>query len=153
MSENDILGFSAEETSEVDGAISNDSEISSEGYSAEISEEFGYGEEYTGEYSGEREILGEEVYGDGVDAGMNGDFYTGGTGIYDGSMEEGGYYGDGMEMGYGGETSEMTGAKDPILSSVPFVAGTIGAALVLGIVLGILFGKHRIKKGFDSYEN
>ncbi|MBQ9118851.1 MAG: hypothetical protein IJY09_02200 [Lachnospiraceae bacterium] len=47
----------------------------------------------------------------------------------------------------------MTEVKDPILSSIPFVAGTIAAALVLGIVLGILLGKKRVKKGFDLYED
>ena len=52
-----------------------------------------------------------------------------------------------------GETGTETGSKDPILSSVPFVAGTISAMLVVGIVLGVLLGKKRIKKGFDSYED
>ncbi|MDE7060599.1 MAG: hypothetical protein K2O71_03270 [Lachnospiraceae bacterium] len=56
---------------------------------------------------------------------------------------------DGMD---GGDMGTETGVKDPILSSIPFVAGTIGASLVVGIVLGILLGKKRIKKGFD-YEN
>lgn len=63
--------------------------------------------------------------------------------------------GDGMmdgDMGMGDMGTE-TGAKDPILSSVPFVSATISAALVLGIVLGVLLGKKRIKKGFDLYEN
>ncbi len=50
-------------------------------------------------------------------------------------------------------TETGTGVKDPILSNVPFVAGTISAALVLGIVFGVLLGKKRIKKGFDLYEN
>ena len=52
-----------------------------------------------------------------------------------------------------GETGTETGSKDPILSSVPFVAGTISAMLVVSIVLGVLLGKKRIKKGFDSYED
>ena len=51
-----------------------------------------------------------------------------------------------------GETGTETGSKDPILSNVPFVAGTISAMLVVGIVLGVLLGKKRIKKGFD-YED
>ena len=59
---------------------------------------------------------------------------------------------DGNDM-MDGAMGTQTGAKDPILSNVPFVAGTISAMLVVGIVLGILFGKKRIKKGFDSYEN
>jgi len=53
----------------------------------------------------------------------------------------------------GGDMGTETGVKDPILSNVPFVAGTIGASLIVGIVLGILLGKKRIKKGFDLYEN
>lgn len=56
---------------------------------------------------------------------------------------------DGMD---GGDMGTETGVKDPILSNVPFVAGTIGASLIVSIVLGILLGKKRIKKGFD-YEN
>ncbi len=56
---------------------------------------------------------------------------------------------DGMDSG---DMGTETGVKDPILSSIPFVAGTIGGSLVVGIVLGILLGKKRIKKGFD-YEN
>lgn len=57
---------------------------------------------------------------------------------------------DGMD---GGDMGTETGVKDPILSSIPFVAGTIGASLVVGIVLGILLAKKRIKKGFELYEN
>lgn len=53
----------------------------------------------------------------------------------------------------GGDGGTQTGVKDPILSSIPFVAGTVGASLVVGIVLGVLLGKKRIKKGFDLYEN
>ncbi len=52
-----------------------------------------------------------------------------------------------------GDIGTETGVKDPILSNIPFVSITIGAALVVGIVLGILLGKKRIKKGFDLYEN
>ncbi len=67
--------------------------------------------------------------------------------------------GEGMDIGGYVDNFDMMGtetgtqAKDPILSSVPFVAGTIVAALAVGIVLGILLGKKRIKKGFDLYEN
>ena len=70
----------------------------------------------------------------------------GGVMINGGSM---GYSDMGGSDGMGTET----GTKDPILSNVPFVAGTISAMLVVGIVLGVLLGKKRIKKGFDSYEN
>ncbi len=60
---------------------------------------------------------------------------------------------DGMMGGDMGDMGTETGVKDPILSNIPFVSITIGAALVVGIVLGILLGKKRIKKGFDLYEN
>ncbi len=72
-----------------------------------------------------------------------------------GVMVDGGgeMIGGGNSMGGMDGTETGTGVKDPILSNVPFVAGTISAALVLGIVFGVLLGKKRIKKGFDLYEN
>ena len=72
-----------------------------------------------------------------------------------GVMVDGGgeMIGGGNSMGGVDGTGTGTGVKDPILSNVPFVAGTISAALVLGIVFGVLLGKKRIKKGFDLYEN
>ncbi len=72
-----------------------------------------------------------------------------------GVMVDGGgeMIGGGNSMGGMNDTETGTGVKDPILSNVPFVAGTISAALVLGIVFGVLLGKKRIKKGFDLYEN
>ncbi len=72
-----------------------------------------------------------------------------------GVMVDGGgeMIGGGNSMGGMDGTGTGTGVKDPILSNVPFVAGTISAALVLGIVFGVLLGKKRIKKGFDLYEN
>ncbi len=76
-------------------------------------------------------------------------FVDGGGGVVIGGGSMGGGSSDMMD----GAMGTQTGAKDPILSNVPFVAGTISAMLVVGIVLGILFGKKRIKKGFDSYEN
>lgn len=72
-----------------------------------------------------------------------------------GVMVDGGgeMIGGGNSMGGMDGTETGAGVKDPILSNVPFVAGTISAALVLGIVFGVLLGKKRIKKGFDLYEN
>ncbi len=75
-------------------------------------------------------------------------------GYVDDMMDIGGYVDDSYMMGgemMGTETGAQ--AKDPILSSIPFVAGTIAAALIVGIVFGILLGKKRIKKGIDLYEN
>ncbi len=83
-------------------------------------------------------LLGAAVIG-----GNGGVMVDGGGGVVGGGNSMGGM--DGTETG--------TGVKDPILSNVPFVAGTISAALVLGIVFGVLLGKKRIKKGFDLYEN
>ena len=92
-------------------------------------------------------LLGAAVIG-----GNGGVMVDGGGGV----MVDGGgeMIGGGNSMGGmdGTETGTGTGVKDPILSNVPFVAGTISAALVLGIVFGVLLGKKRIKKGFD-YEN
>lgn len=85
-------------------------------------------------------LLGAAVIG-----GDGGVMVDGGGGV----MVDGG----GNSMGGMDGTGTGTGVKDPILSNVPFVAGTISAALVLGIVFGVLLGKKRIKKGFDLYEN
>lgn len=68
---------------------------------------------------------------------------------------------------YGGEGGEMTGeipgeipgdplgagAKDPILSSWPFVIGITVITLAVSIGVGILLAKRKIKKGFELYED
>lgn len=46
-----------------------------------------------------------------------------------------------------------TGAKDPLLSSWPFVIGISVASLALSVVVGILLAKRKIKKGFELYED
>ena len=91
-------------------------------------------------------LLGAAVIG-----GNGGVMVDGGGGV----MVDGGgeMIGGGNSMGGMDGTETGTGVTDPILSNVPFVAGTISAALVLGIVFGVLLGKKRIKKGFDLYEN
>ncbi len=88
--------------------------------------------------------------GKSIMIGGGGEVFVGGGG---GVVIGGGSMGGGSSDMMDGAMGTQTGAKDPILSNVPFVAGTISAMLVVGIVLGILFGKKRIKKGFDSYEN
>lgn len=76
-----------------------------------------------------------------------------GDGLLDGvGMGEDYLYGDYSGSNMGGDMETST-AKDPILSSIPFVASTISVALVVGIILGVLLGRKRIKKGFDIYEN
>ncbi|BCJ93138.1 hypothetical protein acsn021_07070 [Anaerocolumna cellulosilytica] len=61
---------------------------------------------------------------------------------------------------YGGEmTGEIpgdvtgTGAKDPLLSSWPFVIGITVVTLAVSIGVGILLAKRKIKKGFELYED
>ena len=52
------------------------------------------------------------------------------------------------------ETTTETGfSVNTILSSVPAMGGITVAVLALGIVLGIVFAKRTIKKGFDLYED
>ncbi|ROR31397.1 hypothetical protein EDD66_10113 [Mobilisporobacter senegalensis] len=43
--------------------------------------------------------------------------------------------------------------KDPLLASWPFVAGISLATIVLGLTIGILLAKKRIKKGIVLYED
>jgi hypothetical protein len=65
---------------------------------------------------------------------------------------------------YGGEmTGDLTGeipgdvtgagAKDPLLSSWPFVIGITVVTLAVSIGVGILLAKRKIKKGFELYED
>lgn len=68
---------------------------------------------------------------------MGGDFY--GTDGTDGMMEE---------------TGTSTGITvDGLLSNWFFVGGVSGAVLALSVVIGLLLAKHKIKKGFDVYED
>lgn len=77
--------------------------------------------------------------GKGIDIGIGTDM----------GLDIGGEMGIGMDSEIGG----MEAPKDPLLSSVPFVAGTIGGVLFVSIIVGILLGKRRIKKGFDNDED
>lgn len=130
----------------------NDDLMIQTGIGAEIGEDMT--EEITGDTAEDGAVQeGDAGYDDGMEAPA--EDFTGDSGADTDYFIDGGMYaGDGyLDNGFTGEVSAETGAKDPILSSVPFVAGTIGAALAVGIVLGILLGRKRIKKGFDSYEN
>ena len=52
------------------------------------------------------------------------------------------------------ETTTETGfSANTVLSSVPAMGGITAAVLVLGVVLGIVLAKRKIKKGFDWYED
>jgi len=44
-------------------------------------------------------------------------------------------------------------SMDGLLSNWFFVGGVTAAMLALSIVFGLLLAKHRIKKGFDVYED
>ena len=93
-------------------------------------------------------VSADEVY-DGMetDMGLDKGIETGiGT---DMGLDIGGEMGTGIDMEIGGTEAP----KDPLLSSVPFVAGTIGGVLFVSIIVGILLGKRRIKKGFDNDED
>lgn len=67
--------------------------------------------------------------------------------------------GDMSYMGEMGYTEEMYGTEqqvsktDELLSSWLFVGGATVAALVLGVVFGLLSAKRKIKKGIDLYED
>lgn len=69
--------------------------------------------------------------------------------VYDGDMYAGEDY---MEGEVATETS--TGiSMDGLLANWFFVGGVSGAVLAVSIVIGLLLAKHKIKKGFDVYED
>jgi hypothetical protein len=68
---------------------------------------------------------------------------------------------DGMSAGDGAYTEDgmmnteigVASAKDPLLSSWPFVIGISAAVLLVSVALGILLAKRKIKKGIELYED
>ena len=52
-----------------------------------------------------------------------------------------------------GMIEEPSAGGNSVMSSYPFVIGITAVTLAISIVLGILLGKKRIKKGFDLYED
>ncbi len=70
-----------------------------------------------------------------MDGGMDGDF----------SFDEGMYMDPSMET--------MTEAKDPLLSSWPYVIGISAAVLAVSVFLGVLLARRKIKKGIELYED
>ena len=115
------------------------------------------GEDLTGDGTGDTGVTdgtegGEDLTGDGteggdvgIDPGIGGDMIDGDMGMMGDDM---GMMGDGMDMMEG-----ATGVKDPILSSWPFVIGISVLALAVGVGLGVLWAKLKIKKGIDLYED
>ncbi len=74
----------------------------------------------------------------------------------DGEMtaDEGMMMEDGMMYGMEGEMGmETQTVKDPLLSSPVAIGGISAAVAVVGIALGVLLGKLRIRKGIDLYED
>lgn len=62
---------------------------------------------------------------------------------------------EGDMSGVDGMNGETTGStiKDPFLSSYVPIAGISAATLVVGVIIGILLAKKKIKKGIDLYED
>ncbi len=89
-------------------------------------------EEVVGEVGSDVAVEGEDIMIDDpyVDPIMNGDM------------------GEGMVVDPG-----MTGVKDPLLSSWPFVIGISVAVLFVSIALGAFLAKRKIKKGIELYED
>lgn len=83
--------------------------------------------------------------GEVIDAsGDTGDMAIGGDTSLGGDM-----------LGMDGMNGETTGStiKDPFLSSYVPIAGISAATLVVGVIIGILLAKKKIKKGIDLYED
>ncbi len=68
---------------------------------------------------------------------------------------DGGVYTEDGMYTEGGMNTEMgvPSAKDPLLSSWPFVIGISAAVLLVSVALGILLAKRKIKKGIELYED
>lgn len=70
------------------------------------------------------------------------------------AMAEEAYMGEEyIEEGYMGEESMGTTVKEPLLSSWPAVIGISCGAIILGLAIGILLGRKKIKKGIELYED
>lgn len=63
-------------------------------------------------------------------------------------------YVEGMEFmdGMPGEVQQAS-TIDKLMSSPVFVGGVAAGVLVIGVLLGLLSAKRRIKKGIDLYED
>lgn len=51
------------------------------------------------------------------------------------------------------EGTAQVSKTDELLSSWVFVGGVTAGVLVIGVLLGLLSAKRKIKKGFDLYED
>ncbi len=62
---------------------------------------------------------------------------------------------DDMYMGDEYMQGDMTGTtvKDPLLSSWPAVIGISCGVVILGLAIGVLLGRKKIKKGIELYED
>lgn len=98
-----------------------------------------------------KELLANEFVSDGYISIDNGGF-AGPIGdpvpVFD---EKGGYMGEDDFSNVSAETNVPMGQK--LMGSWLFLGGVSAGVLIVGVLLGILAGKHRIKKGFDLYED
>lgn len=67
-------------------------------------------------------------------------------------IDTGGLYEEDYSMTFGTETTSEV-SIDSLLSNWYFVGGVSSGMLLLSIVIGLLLAKHKIKKGFDVYED
>ena len=68
---------------------------------------------------------------------------------YDGSVSMG-YDGT---SNYGENSGTSAVSMDGLLSNWIFVGGISGAVFLISVAVGLLLAKHKIKKGFDVYED
>ena len=67
-------------------------------------------------------------------------------------IDTGGLYEEDYSMTFATETTSEV-SIDSLLSNWYFVGGVSSGMLLLSIVIGLLLAKHKIKKGFDVYED
>lgn len=67
------------------------------------------------------------------------------------AVETGDLYMENDMMAESEATTEVS--IDSLLSDWAFVGGVSGGVLLLSIVIGLLLAGHKIKKGFDVYED
>lgn len=77
---------------------------------------------------------------------------VGSDGMIGGEVLGGDMIGGEMNGEIGTETSTPI-SMDGLLANWFFVGGVSGAVLILSVIVGLLLAKHKIKKGFDVYED
>ena len=142
MSEDVMIDDGVEEGFE---GLEDFNELEGEGIDGfEGSEDFEDLEDF--EYNDEFDEMGEdfEYYDEFGEMGEDFEYYD-----EFGDMGEG-YYEEGYDMGMG---MDMDEPKDPLLSSWGFVIGITVAVLLVGVAVGALLARLKIKKGIELYED